>query len=176
VRGFGADDTIEWRPALAWVLGWLAFHLFVALPFLLLCAWLAAQEIAGAPEDTWPAYLFFLGAFATLILGGLTLAMLASVMALARLLIDRQPILRADRHGIEVRAPLRPTRIVQWRDVRSLEIERTRKHGRYTYILNHILVRLSDDAAPELSIKPQMAGHSLEDAHAKLNALFARFR
>lgn len=169
-------DVIEWRATPSWVLPWLAFMMFAALPFLALGAWLAAKSIAEAPPGTWPAYLFFLGAFATLVLGVLTIGILAGIVAHVRLLFDATPFARADKHGLEVRMPYRPLRQVSWRDIESIEIERQRPQGRYRTVLNHILVHLRDKSAPELSVKPQMAGLTLEEGHQKLTALYAKFR
>lgn len=176
VTAFGTDDVIAWRPSAKWAFQWLAFHLFVLLPFLALAVWAAANSIAGAPAGTWPAYLFFLGAFATLVLATLIVATLVGVFTYVRLLFDRQPIVRADRHGLQVRMPLKPLRIVRWQDISAIQIERTRRSGRTLYILNHLMVLFGDEATPDLVIKPQMAGVTLEDAHAKLCALLQRFR
>ncbi|MGD9979774.1 MAG: hypothetical protein AB7H66_13400 [Hyphomonadaceae bacterium] len=176
MSGFGTDDVIEWRPSPGWALKWLALHLFVLLPFLGMAALATANSIAGAPEGTWPAYLFFLGAFATLVLGTLMIAVLAGVVMHARLIFDKRPLVQADRYGLQVRRPLKPLRTVRWQDIGSIEIERTRRQGRILYVLNHILVVLQDGAGPELSIKPQMAGRTLEEAHTKLDALWSRFR
>jgi hypothetical protein len=67
-------------------------------------------------------------------------------------------------------------RAVRWQDIAAIEIERIRRTGRHRQYVLHIVVRLRDAAGPEMTIKPQMAEVSLEDAHAKLNAMFERFR
>ena len=168
------DTVIEWRATPSWALQWLALLAFVALPFLALGAWLAADNIAKAPEGTSSAYLFFLGAFAALILGGLTFAVLRGIVAYIRLLLDREPVLRADRHGLQVRM-FGPARHVRWSDVAAIEIERTRRVGRRDHLVRQILVRLKDASAPKLTIKPQVAGVSLEDGHAQLVALYKKY-
>lgn len=175
MTGTETDTVIEWRAAPSWALQWLALMLFVALPFLALGAWMAANSIATAPEGTWPAYLFFLGAFATLIIGTLVFGVLRAIVAFVRLLFDREPVLRADRYGLRVRM-FGPVRTVKWSEIAAIEIERKRRQGRYVQLVNHILVRLRDEGAPELAIKPQLAGHSLEYANEKLNALYGKFR
>lgn len=175
MTGAETETVIEWRAAPAWALQWLALLVFVALPFLALGAWLAAKEIANAPEGTSPAYLFTLGAFATLVLGALTLAVLSGIVAYARLLFDREPILRADRYGLHVRM-FKPRRVVRWDDITGIEIERTRRVGRRDHLVRQLLVRLRDPSAPELTIKPQMAGVSLEDGYAQLAALYEKYR
>jgi Bacterial PH domain len=174
MTGTETDGVIEWRASPGWVLQWLALMVFVALPFLILAALMAANEIANAPEGTWASYLFFLGAFATIILGILAFGVLSAIAGYVRLLLDREPVLRADRYGLQVRM-FKPRRVVRWEDIAAIEIERTRKIGRRTFIVRQILVRLRDPAAPELTIKPQMAGVTLEDAHARLNAMLAKF-
>lgn len=164
-------DAIEWRPSPGWALKWLALHVFVLLPFLIWGAWLAAQNIANAPEGTWPAYLFFLGAFATLVLGTLIMAVLAGVATHALLLFDRRPVVQTDRHALRVRMPMKPLRVVRWQDISAIKLERTRRAGGTLYVLNHVLVLLRDKTAPELTIKPRIAGISLADGDAALNAL-----
>lgn len=175
MSGIETAELIEWRASPAWALKWIAVLVFVALPFLGLCAWLAAHEIAHAPAGTWPAYLVFLGLFATLILGVLTFSVLNGVRGLVGLLLQSEPVLRGDRHGLALRAPYL-TRTVRWDEVKAIEIERTRKQGRYTVLTNHLVVRLRDAAAPSIEIKPQMAGLSLEAGQAALAAMHARFR
>lgn len=176
MSGAETGDVIEWRAKPGWVLSWLAFLVFVALPFLGWGASLAAHEIAGAPEGTWPAYIFFLQAFATLIFGILGLAALSGVVAHVMLLIDRRPVVRADRSGIEVHMPLRRTRQVRWDEIRAIEIERKRQVGRRVVHYNHLQIRLRDETAPELVVKPQMAGLSLEYGHNALVRLQALYR
>lgn len=175
MSGTETADLIEWRTSPAWALKWIAALVFVALPFLGLCAWLAAREIAHAPAGTWPAYLVFLGLFATLILGVLTVSVLNGVRAQVGLLVQSEPVLRGDRHGLALHTPYL-TRTVRWDEITSIDIERTRKQGRYTVLTNHLVVRLRDPAAPSMEVKPQMAGLSLEAGHAALTAMHARFR
>lgn len=175
MTGAETDTVIEWRVASSWTLQWLALLVFVALPFLAFAALLAANSIGEAPEGAWPAYLFFLGAFATIILGILTFGVVSGIVAHVRLLFDREPILRADRYGLQVRM-FKPRRVVRWSDITAIEIERTRKQGHRTFIVRQLLVRLRDPTAPELTIKPQMAGVTLEEAHARLSTMHARYR
>lgn len=174
MSGAGLDENVEWLPSARWALSWLAFHLLVALPFLALGGWLAANEIAGAPEGTWPAYLFFLGAFAALVLGALTLAVLSGVTALLDMLLRPRPVLVANRDGIEVRMPHQRLQRAKWADIDVLEIERTRRIGRRDYQMNQVVVRLRDGAT--FAIRPQAAGLTLEAGHAELTRLHAKFR
>ncbi|MBL8548316.1 MAG: hypothetical protein JNL81_17785 [Hyphomonadaceae bacterium] len=175
MTGNETEGVIEWRASPGWALQWLSLLVLVALPFLALGAWLAAAEIASAPVGTSQAYLFSLGALATLVLGALTLAVMSGVLTYVRLLFDRAPILRADRYGLQVRM-FKPIRAIAWQDIDTIEIERTRRIGRRDHLVRQILVRPHDANAPELTIKPQMADVTLEDGHAQLSALHARFR
>ncbi len=174
--GTETADLIEWRPSFWWTLEWLALMLFVGLPFVAFGGWLATREIGKAIGAVPLWYTVFCFAFVGLILGAIAIGMLIAVAQYMRLLFDSRHILRANRHGIEARTPDRPMRAVQWTDIAAIEIERIRQTGRYRQYLNHIVIRLRDPATKEMTIKPQMAEVSLEDAHAKLNAMFERFR
>lgn len=175
MTGTETADLIEWRASPGWALRWIALLGLIALPFLGFGAWLAAREIGNAPDGTWPAYLIFLGLFAAIVLGGLAFGVIRAIVACASLVFSANPVLQATRHGVEIRAPLSPPRSVRWSEIKAVEIERTRQQGRKVFLMNHVIFRLKDPAAREFSIKPQMAGLTLEHGHAQLSAMHARF-
>lgn len=171
-----SEDVIEWRASRLWAAGWLLFVTAIALPALAGVALLAYTSIAQAPAGAWSAYLFFLYALVTLILGVLLVALGSAALTYAALIGDDEPVLRADRNGLQLSIPFRPVRSVRWRDVSAIEIERSRRDGRSVRLLNHVVVRLRDGDAPELAITPAMMSQSLESAHEKLTALWAQRR
>lgn len=176
MSGTETPDVVEWRASPTWALSWTLLLACVVAPILGLMGWLAFGEIGNAPEGTWPAYIFFLYAFVGLILGTLIFVTLRGAFACASLLFDTRPVLRADRAGIEVRLPWRPFRSVTWNEIEAIEIERKRETPRRTILVNHIIFRLRDASAPELSVQPQMADVTLEAGHEMLERIRARFR
>lgn len=169
-------DVVEWRASPTWALGWALLLALVVAPILGLMGWMAFGEIGNAPEGTWPAYIFFLYAFVGVILGTLIFVTLRGAFACSSLLFDARPVLRADRMRVEVRLPWRPFRSVTWNEIEAIEIESKRETPRRTILVNHIIFRLRDASASELSIQPQMAGLTLEAGHEMLERVRARFR
>jgi hypothetical protein len=169
-------DLLEWRASPWWVWSWVLILGGLVLPLFGLMAWLAFRDIAGAPEGTWPLYIVFLKVFVGSILGLLAFGVVRSIVSCLSLLFDNRPILRADVRGVEIRAPLKASRLAPWKDIQAIEIERKREMPRRTVLVNHVLFRLRDPSAAEFSIKPQMAGLELEAGHQALLRLHARYR
>lgn len=169
-------DLIEWRASPWWVWGWALILGGLVLPCLTFGGWLALRDIERMREWAWPIYVLACQIFVGLILGAIVLAVLSTIVAYIALLFDSRPILRADRRGVEVRLPFKPLRTATWDEVEAIEIERKRRTHRATAYVWHVIFRLRDKTAPELTIQPQMADIELEAGGRILQGFFAQMR